>query len=48
MSYKQAATPNAKQRPPIPVAYSGKQLKQDDIECIGLENNSSKLKHSSG
>ena len=44
MSYKQAATPNTKKRPPIPVAYSGKQFKQDDIVyCnIGLDNSNSK------
>ena len=41
MSYKQAAAPSAKKRPPVPVAYS-KQFKQDDIVYIGLENNKSK------
>ena len=33
MSYKQAAAPNAKQRPPIPVAYS-KRFKQDSDDFI--------------
>ena len=45
MSYKEAAAPNAKQRPPIPVAYS-KRLKQDSddfiVANIGLQNNISK------
>ena len=42
VSYKQAAAPSAKKHPPVPVAYSGNKLKQDDIAYIGLENNSSK------
>ena len=35
MSYKQA--PSAKQRPPVPIAYS-RRLKQDDIEFVGVES----------